>query len=139
MVAKPIGFLISLCLVVSCGGDTQTAPTRDFITLDSIIPAAGTALVAGERVTFTADVTATIASADGGFTALILQDQRNLSLLEFNEQPPEVTLRKGTAKVTLSHTITVPASGHTVNALFPLFVNGSNATRAVVVRSYTVR
>ena len=103
------------------------------------MPAAGTTLVAGDRVTFTATVTCTIVTAENGFTALVLQDQRAQSLLGFDERSPEAELKKGTSTVTLSHTITIPARGNTVNALFPIFVNGSNSTRAVVVRTYSVR
>jgi len=78
-------------------------------------------------------------SADGGFAAMVLQDQRNQSLLGFDERSPEMALKKGSSTVTLSHTITVPASGNTVNALFPIFINGSASTSAVAVRTYSVR
>jgi hypothetical protein len=134
-------FTAVICLVVltACSADSPTAPTTDFITVESITPAAGTTLVAGERVTFTAVLTCTIVNADGGLTALVLQDQRNQSLLGFDERSPEAVLQKGTTTVTLTHTITVPQSGTTVNALFPIFVNGSDTTRAVAVRSYSVR
>ena len=126
-------------LLAGCTGDAPTAPTTDFITVDSITPAAGTTLVAGERVTFTAVLTCTIVNADGGLTALVLQDQRNQSLLGFDERSPEAVLQKGTTTVTLTHTITIPQSGNTVHAMFPIFVKGSDITRAVAVRSYSVR
>ena len=73
-----VGF--SLFLMGSCGSNSPTTPTTDFIALDSIVPAAGTTLNAGDRVTFTAVVTCTIVNSAGGFTALILQDQTNRSL-----------------------------------------------------------
>jgi hypothetical protein len=139
MSTRALSFVVSLFLLSGCGGNTPTAPTTDSITVVSILPAAGTTLIAGERVTFTAVVTCTIATAEGGFTALVLQDQRNLSLLQGEERAPEATLRKGTATVTLSQTITIPMSGSTVNALFPIFIDGRDSTRAVAVRSYQVR
>jgi len=84
-------------------------------------------------------VTATVVTAESGLTALVLQDHRNLSLLEVDERTPEAILRKGTTTVTLSQTITVPATASSVNALFPLFIDGINNTRAVAVRNYPVR
>src|SRR5262245_14162869 len=108
---RMLSFIMCLMLLTACGSEKPTGPTTDFITINSIVPAAGTTLVAGERVTFTAVLTCTIVSDSGGFTTLVVQDQRNLSLLEFNEQPPEAALRKGTNTVTLSQTITIPQSG----------------------------
>ena len=139
LITGTLSFVVSLFLLTGCSSDTPTGPTSDFITLESIVPAAGTTLTPGERVTFTAVVTATIVSAESGFTAFVLQDQRNLSLLEIGERAPEATLRKGTATVTLSQTITIPATATTVNAIFPIFIDGSNSTRAVAVRTYPVR
>ena len=139
MLIRTFSLAVCAMLCAGCGSDTPTGPTTDFIQLQSIVPAAGTVLVPGERVTFTAVLDCTIVSSDGGFTALVLQDQRNASLLDFDGRSPEATLRKGTQTVTLSQTITVPASGNTVNALFPIFVNGSDTTRALVTRNYTIR
>ena len=132
-----VGF--SLFLMGSCGSNGPTTPTTDFIALDSIVPAEGTTLNAGDRVTFTAVVTCTVVNSAGGFTALILQDQTNRSLTPAGENPPRATLLKGTATVTLSHTITIPPSGSTVTAFLPIWVNESNATNAVARRDYPVR
>ena len=139
MVTRTFSFVFSLFLLTGCSSNTPTGPTTDFVTVESLTPVAGTTLIAGEQVTFTAVVTCHIVSADGGFVALVLQDHRNLSLLEFSETAPEATLRKGTATVTLSQTVTIPASANTVNALFPIFINGSSSTRAVAMRTYPVR
>lgn len=139
MISRTSSFVVSLFLLTGCTSGTPTGPTADFIAVESITPVAGTTLTAGDRVTFTALVTATIVNAEGGFTALVLQDHRNLSLLGVDETAPEAALRKGTATVTLSQTITVPATATSVNALFPLFIDGINNTRAVAVRTYPVR
>lgn len=136
---RTFSFVACLILLIGCSSDTPTGPTIDFISIESMVPSAGTTLTPGERVTFTAVLKCTIVSANGGFTALVIQDQRQQTLLGFDERSPEATLRNGTETVTLSHTITIPQSGSTVNVLFPLFVNGSDTTRSVVVRTYSVR
>lgn len=52
-------------------------------------------LNAGDRVTFTAVVTCSLVSANGGITAMVLQDQRNQTLLGEGEIAPQVSLQKG--------------------------------------------
>jgi len=132
------GLCFSLFLIAGCSSNSPTAPTTDFISVNSIVPAAGTALNAGERVTFTAVLTCTIVNSNAGFAGMVFQDHRSISLLDPGEIPPQAALTKGTTTVTLSHTITIPESG-SVKVLFPIFVSESNSTRAVVVRDYTVR
>ena len=129
---------LGLFLIAGCSSSSPTAPTTDFISVNSIVPAAGTALNAGERVTFTAVLTCTIVNSNAGFAGMVIQDHRNISLLDPGEVPPQAALTKGTTTVTLSHTITIPESG-SVKVLFPIFVSESSITRAVVVRDYTVR
>jgi hypothetical protein len=135
---RTLGLYLSVLLIAGCGSDTPTAPTTDFIALDSIAPAAGTALNAGDRVTFTAVVTCTIVSGNNGFTAMVLQDQGNRTLLAEGEIQPQAALQQGTATITLSHTITIPRSGSTVVVMLPIFVN-SATTSALVRREYVVR
>ena len=136
--AIEIGALL-LGVVAGCGSSTPAAPTSDFIALDSIVPAVGTVLTAGERVTFTAVVTCTIVSSNGGFTGMVVQDQGNRSLIPAGEQAPTSRLAKGTATVTLSQAVTIPESGSTVRVALPIFIDESNSTAAVVFRTYTVR
>jgi hypothetical protein len=136
---RGLSLWLSLLLIAACGSSSPTAPTTDFISVTSIVPAAGTTLNAGERVTFTAVVSCTIVSSSGGFTAMVVQDQTNRSLLAPGEIQPQATLSKGTTTVTLSHTVTIPESGSTVTVLFPIFVNESSTTRAVATRNYTIR
>jgi hypothetical protein len=133
------GLWFSLFLLAGCGSSSPTAPTTDFISLTSIVPAAGTTLNAGERVTFTAVVVCTIVNSNGGRTAMVLQDQANRSLLAPGEIQPQATLLKGTTTVTLSHTVTTPDSGSTLTVALPIFVNESSTTRAVVTRHYAIR
>lgn len=134
------GLWLTLFLIAGCGSTSPTGPTTDFISLTSIVPAAGTTLTAGDRVTFTAVVDCTIVNSNGGRTAMIIQDQRNVTLLDAGQIEPTATLRRGTATVTLSQTITVPTSGSTtVRVFLPIFVDESNRTSAAVTRDYAVR
>ena len=137
--ARALGVLCSLFLIAGCGSDGPTAPTTDFISLDSIVPAAGTPLNAGDTVTFTAVVTCTIVGSNGGFVVMAVTDQGNRSLVPAGTGPGPTPLVRGTATVTVTQTATIPPSGSTVNVVVPLFVNESNATQALVRRSYTVR
>jgi hypothetical protein len=128
-------------LIAGCSSDSPTAPTTDGIALQSINPAAGTMLTVGDQVTFTAVVTCTIATSEGGLTAMVVQDQANRSLLQAGEFAAQSVLRKGTETVTLSQTITIPeyVRGSTLTVALPIFINESGTTRAVVTRNYTVR
>ena len=144
---RSAGLWFSVLLLAGCGSSNPTAPTTDFnsspttdfISLTSIVPAAGTALTIGDRVTFTAVVDCTIVSSNGGFAAMVIQDHRNITLMEVGEIQPQATLTRGRTTVTLSHTVTIPATANTVRVALPLFINESNSTRAVVTRDYTVR
>ena len=133
------GLWFGLFLIAGCGSSGPTAPTTDSISLTSIVPAAGTMLTAGERVTFTAIVNCTIVNSEGGLTAMVVQDQANRSLLAPGEVQSQATLSKGSTTVTLSQTVTIPESGSTVRVALPIFVNESTRTGAVVTRDYTVR
>lgn len=134
------GLWLSLFLIAGCGSTSPTTPTTDFISITSIVPAAGTTLTAGDRVTFTAVVSCTIVSSNGGRTAMVIQDQRNVTLLDAGQIEPTATLQRGTATVTLSQTITIPTNGSTtVRVFLPIFVDESTSTRAMVTRDYPVR
>lgn len=130
---------LSLVLIAGCGSNTPTAPTTDFIALESIVPAAGTTLTAGTRVAFTAVVTCTLVNSNSGFAAMVIQDQANRALRVEEEVPAEAALIKGTTTITLRQTITVPATGSTVTVFLPIFVSESTSTAAAVRRTYEVR
>ena len=139
---KPISLSLwlSCSLLASCS-NSPTAPTTDGIELQSLSPAAGTMLAVGERVTITAVVTCTIATSEGGLTAMVVQDQGNRSLLQLGEVQAQAMLRKGTETITLSQTVTIPENlgGSTVTVALPIFITESSTTRAVVTRNYTIR
>ena len=131
---------LPIVLLAACGGaDSPTAPTSEWIDLNSLTPAAGTTLTAGDRVTVTATVTCTIVNSDGGHTALLITDQGFQTLNAPPSDAAVATLSKGTATVTLTDTITVPPSGSTVRVNLPLFINSSNTTRMLRTATYSVR
>jgi hypothetical protein len=129
--------LVILAATMACGSDTPTTPTSDWIELNALTPPSGTTLTAGERVTFTATVTCTVVSSDGGTVGLVLMDQGNRNV--GSTPQPFSTLPKGNKTVTLTDSITVPVSGSTVSLVLPLFVNGSTSTRALKKVDYSVR
>jgi hypothetical protein len=131
-----IGVVVLALVSVSCGGSTPTAPKTDWIELNALTPPNGTVLTSGERVTFTATVTTTVVTSDGGSTGLALYDQGNRNL---HTNQPLTPLPKGSATVTLTDTITIPASGSTINLAVPLWINGSTRTAAAKTASYSVR
>jgi hypothetical protein len=127
----PLLFFLSLA---SCGGGSPAQPTRDWIELMSILPAESSTFAAGERVTFTATVDCTVATSDGGSVALVVQAPDVL-----NQPAPTASLSKGTRTVTLTSTVTMPASGTAVTVFIPLWVNESNTTAMMKRVSYSVR
>jgi len=130
----------SLFLIAGCSS-SPTAPTNDSITLTSIVPAAGTTLNVGDRVTFTAVVNCTIATSEGGITAMVIQDQGLRSIRDESDVQAQAVLRKGTETVTLTQTVTIPQglAGSTVTVVLPLFINESATTSAMVRTNYTIR
>jgi hypothetical protein len=134
------GLWLSLVLVAGCSS-SPTAPTSDSITLTSIVPAAGTMLSAGERVTFTAVVNCTLATSEGGLAGMVIQDQGSRAIRDEADAQAQTVLRKGTATITLSQTVTIPPNlnGSTLSVSVPMFVNESSTTAAVVTRNYPIR
>jgi hypothetical protein len=128
----------AILAVVSCGG-SPTQPKTDFIELKAISPAAGTILTASSQVTFTATVTCTIVSADGGLVSMFIGNQ-GLQSLKPDGRGASERLSKGTATVTLTDTVTIPAeSGSRVNVMLPIFIDGSNTTSQLKQVTYEVR
>lgn len=100
---------LALLLLAGCGGGSPSAPTVDSITVASISPAAGTVLRPGQAVTFTATFNYTFATADEGQITMIAHDQTLKTIIV--KPQPTVRFGKGTGNVTLTDTITIPASG----------------------------
>jgi hypothetical protein len=124
--------MLLLLALASCSG-APAQPTRDWIELKSIQPAEGSALGAGEQVSFTATVDCTIATSGGGSVAMIVQAPGVIN------EPKPVPLPKGTRTVTLASTAVMPESGTPVIVFLPLWVNDSNVTAMMKRVSYSVR
>ena len=136
-----------LILLAGCGGGSSgmtTSPTSTTLTdavtaITNMNPAPGTALQAGQTVTFTGTAAYTLASADTGIMVIVVQDQTGRPLPS-NDVVPAVAVRRGSADATLSWTATVPASGvTTVRVFFGLAGSGASSTNAVLSVSYPVR
>jgi hypothetical protein len=129
-----------LCLAPACGADSPTSPTdRDWIEIVSITPARGAVLSAGQPLSITLTASVTVASKDGGHAVLVVIDQANRTLNNPAGPQSRVTLTKGRANVTIADTVTVPPAGSTLSAAAVLFVDGSNATRALQRVTFTVQ
>jgi hypothetical protein len=143
---------LGLGLLSGCGSDVPSAPSStpaptplptptpgtDAISLSSISPAAGTALQAGQEVAFTATVSYTLASAASGRVSMIIQDQLNRSLQPLGTHPTAVS--GGTATVTLTDSIVIPATGVSLVRVFlPLYPASATSTSVVALGEYPIR
>jgi hypothetical protein len=133
------------CVCLGACGGPSTAPSSPTQAKDSVtsvinmVPAAGTALQAGQTVTFSGTPGYTLASADVGSMIMVIQDQTDRALPASTTQPI-VVVHRGSADVTLSETITIPASGVTsVRVFFVLAPAGAATTYASAQVSYPVR
>ena len=94
------GFWFSLLLIAGCDSNSPTSPSNESISLRSIVPAEGTTLRAGDRVTINAVATFTIVNANGGTASMFILDERNVTLLPEGETPPQAALTQGKTTVT---------------------------------------
>lgn len=103
-----------------------------------MVPVTGTTLQAGQSVTFSGTPGYTLASADLGTVVMVLQDQDGRALP--SSSVSTAVVHRGSADVTLTQTVTLPADGVTaVNVFFLLAPAGSTSTKASVRLSYPVR
>jgi hypothetical protein len=126
----PLLFVLTL---PGCGGDSPSAPTRDWIELAAIQPPEGTTFAPGEQVTFSATVDCTVGTSEAGTVTLIVQAPGVINV------PVPVALARGTKTVTLTGSATMPASGTAVSVLIPLWVRESDTTAMMKRVSYSVR
>jgi len=133
---------LAMLALAACGGGSPSGPSpvptptptpavSDAVSLTSIVPAAGTRIAAGERVTLTATVAYTLASAPSGRIYLVLQDQLDAGLQDPGNPrtQPSVAVTRGSGTTTLTESIVVPATGVTTLKLyFPLFPDGVQGT-----------
>ncbi|HEV8237803.1 MAG TPA: hypothetical protein VGS57_00370 [Thermoanaerobaculia bacterium] len=131
--------VLSLVLLTpACNGhDSPTERSQsDVVTIDGIVPAITTVLRRGTQVTISVTAGYTLSSASEGRLALVLQDQDNHVIGPLPQ--PEARVVRGQGSVTLSSTLTVPASATMVRVFVPLTPQGATSTSTLATASYTV-
>lgn len=133
--------LVPVLAVCACGGNTSTNPTLDWIAIKAATPATGTVLKAGESVTFTVSVDATVVSADTGIVRMLVTTEGLVPLNNGTPGPPNRTVPKGTTTVTLTDTVTIPLelSGSSVLIVVPIWVDGVQRTGQWTRLAYKVQ
>jgi beta-lactam-binding protein with PASTA domain len=135
--------LATMVMLIAAAG-CQSPPAAPYVaaqdSLNSVVdmnPQPGTELHPGQAVTFSGTVGFVLATADVGTMNLAVQDQTRHSLTS-NIQA--VVVHRGSADVTISQTVTIPADGVTgVSVFFVMLPAGATVTRAGAQLSYPVR
>jgi hypothetical protein len=129
--------------VSGCGGSpaapsAPSAPAIDALSsVTNMVPAPGTALPAGQPVTFSGTPRYTLVSADLGTVVMVIEDQNDRPLPGSGSQL--YLVHRGTGDATISQTVTLPADGITsVHLYFLLAPVGAAATKASVRLVYPV-
>jgi hypothetical protein len=129
--------VLSLALFACSDSDSPTEPPlTDAVTIESATPAAGTALRRGTQVTFTVTARYTLGSASEGRLSLVIQDQTNQNIA--GTPQPEARVPRGQGTVTLTDTLTIPATATTVRVIVPMFPQGATQTSITGSVSYNV-
>src|SRR5690349_6212794 len=105
--------LVLLLSAVACQRDPAAPSVAAQDSINSVVnmvPAPGTALHPGDTVTFSGTTGYTLATAESGAMFMAIQDQSNRPL---TTDARTVVVARGTADVTLSETVTIPAEGVT--------------------------
>ena len=146
MVSKTSIVTVAILLALTAAGcgstpaPTMTAPAAVPDSVSSITglsPALGTTLAPGQSVTFTGTAGYALNSAGTGVLVMVIQDQANQAL---QATQPNAQVVKGSGQVTLSQTITLPATGITsVRLFFALLPTGATSTTSNAAVSYPVK
>lgn len=132
--------LAALSLALFACSDDDDSPTEppltDTVTIESAAPAAGTALRRGTQVTFTVTARYTLGSASEGSLILVIQDQTNQNIA--GSPQPEARVPRGQGTVTLTDTLTIPATATTVRVIVPLLPQGATQTSITSSVTYNV-
>lgn len=140
---RPAAFFALLAVLAAglagCGGSrtpTEVVIIPDTLLIASISPAPETKLAPGSAVTFTGNLTYRLNSADSAPIVLAIEDQSGHSLVS---QQVSKTVTKGEGQLTLSDSITVPATGVTqIQVIFDLSPTGKNTQDTASSVTYTV-
>jgi hypothetical protein len=124
-------------LTAACNGnDSSTEPSvSDAVSIEGIVPAVTTVLRRGTQVTISVTAHYTLGSATEGRLALVIQDQNNQVI---GPPQPETRVIRGQGDLTLTNTLTVPASATIVRVFVPLTPQGATSTSIVATVAYTV-
>lgn len=133
--------LTGLLLALAACGGAPTNPTQDWVTIKATTPAGGTVLKAGDSVTFTVSVDATLVSAPSGLVRLLITSEGMIPLNNGNPGPPSQAIANGLSSVTLSDTVTIPAdlAGTNVLVVVPIWLDDVRATGQFAKLSFPVR
>jgi hypothetical protein len=119
-----VALALATLAAAGCGGGRRS-PTDvafDDVSFVSLSPADGTRLTPGSTVTVSGTVRYELNNLPSGFIVLVIQDQ-NSHLLTADQPAVATTDRQGTA--TLSHQVTVPATGVTQVRVFFVLANAA--------------
>jgi hypothetical protein len=139
--------LAALTLGVGCGGPTAPAVQEitpstpvDRVTIVSAQPPALSQLTRGTQVTFRYSFAYELVGGDTGAVVLVIQDQRNQSLMN-GENQPTVPVTRGTGTRELSYAMTVPSSEDVtaINVFLPLVIGNQRSSTHMAIAHYTVR
>jgi len=147
--AALVGLPGPLILSIAMGGcgsspaaPTPPTPAAASDSVSSVVnmnPSPGTALQLGQTVTFAGTPAYVLVSADLGTMRMVIQDQANRVLQTDGTQVTAV-VHRGSADVTLSQTVTLPADGITsVRVFFVLVPAGATSSNATLSVSYPIR
>ena len=119
---------------------TPAPSASDAVSFVSLQPAAGTTLALGTTVTFTATISYTLARADSGSIALVIQNQDDKPIQGGGPNFSTQTVPRGSDQITLSQSIALPTSGITsVTVYGALFPQGATNSSAATHRDYRVQ
>lgn len=127
--------LVAAAVVAAAGCNGSSSPSEpaglNDVTVVSITPPEGTTLTAGQAVTFDATLRYTLSAGSSGNVGIVIQDQDNV-VLQTGVQP-QVPVAAGSGVVSLSDSVTIPASGVSlVRVFFPLFFDGGGGGTNIV-------
>ena len=129
--------LATVLALTACGG-APTNPAIDWVSIRTATPAIGTVLTAGQAVTFTVTVDATLVSANTGVVRLIVT---TAGFVPLNQGTiPRQTIAKGASAITLTDTVMIPteSSGSHVIIATPIWVDGVESTAQWAKATYPV-
>jgi hypothetical protein len=107
VVAASVACTVSVGCAATSPARSISTDTGYSVAMVSAVPTPGSSLPEGRPVTFTVTVDYSLAVTDSGRVVLLLQDDHGTNLIPGRPQASEM-VQKGSGRVTLSDTLTVP-------------------------------